>query len=1137
MADAFCENLVDYGNVKIFTNDEIGAVMIVLGACYFFMSLLIMFFINYQEKQALRGDDRAVQSVIFPIFVKMLWMNAIINIYIAMIMICFDFNPYEVSSNEGGVWAFAIMYALQHWLIEGVAILLMQKGLGRNAAFRSLRIAILWGLFSLFVHWGLLNSNRTLAFSLDFCWNMLLLFFYSFLWLAPLKRWYRRPAAIFYAQVWAIYRLTVIIFSAFYFIPATAGVAPCFYTFGSLFPFALFEPILMYYTFLQDSKWWQGLEISSQSSKKRKSNNENIKSPLYGIDLNVNSAQNLAASIDNLGISSSFNFSKKEVKLLNFAYITLDKSKMLGTGSFSRVYLGKYRQRPCAIKLVYTMDVTKEIIARIAAEAEILSSIKSRNVVEILGVSVLPPSVCILLELCAYGTLGDIVHGAGYAALGTTDPDTFMKHFVIGGPMIGKGSKQNLNISWTDRLYLAIGCAKGIAAVHALRSDICHRDVKSFNFLVDEHFNAKISDLELGTTRVGMKKEHQQKQKQLRQQQEKPYWKPQNVLANAATRLSAAGSPLSFSKKSSSSRNSDGSSRPSDMSDSEIEIPEAMSSGEIRATKTFDDQADQLGGSDFLANWSAPEVISDARHSQASDIYSFGLVLWEILIGTPPFNEIRTQTEIRRRVLNDIRPAIPECFLTPPYEVYFLPLVDLIRRCWSKEPLLRPSISFVLEKLQALYQKQCYNICFETSAVEQVMIASEQQNSNDIRAAKARSYSFRNSLKNNSPLSLQKIAFYSNITDTQCSQITNLLQDEASIIERFLETEEAWCLCLPDSTFVTVWCSPLFEEYFQTPGKEIVGKSILSHPCFDPNVSSFANGNASPRTLLKETESNNKKKKSFFQRYSFGRNDKENKRKDKIQIFFSNLQEMKIGQECHTMLELANKNNNNKAPSKPPSRSQGSHDLLPGSNNSNNGPAINPCSLFSLHCFPIVSKATPISPNINNNNNNSSFVPLSANVPLPSSPVPLTASNLNSFKSPPPILPPSARESSASFDASTSPSTASMYHGNMRASFSTNPSLANPNALIHQYQQQQQQQQYRDSERNSVGERKEGSSFVVPRDSNTIQSIKSASESFSGPPAPPSISNINNNSNTTNTNNNSQSIALVAILFNRLKDL
>ncbi len=40
-----------------------------------------------------------------------------------------------------------------------------------------------------------------------------------------------------------------------------------------------------------------------------------------------------------------------------------------------------------------------------------------------------------------------------------------------------------------------------------------------------------------------------------------------------------------------------------------------------------------LRADDFLANWSAPEVIKDGCHVQASDVYSFSLVLWEILTG------------------------------------------------------------------------------------------------------------------------------------------------------------------------------------------------------------------------------------------------------------------------------------------------------------------------------------------------------------------------------------------------------------------------------------------------------------------------------------------------------------------------
>ena len=53
---------------------------------------------------------------------------------------------------------------------------------------------------------------------------------------------------------------------------------------------------------------------------------------------------------------------------------------------------------------------------------------------------------------------------------------------------------------------------------------------------------------------------------------------------------------------------------------------------------------------DFLANWSAPEVIEGKKHSQASDVYSFALVLWEILTATVPFSHIKKQDDIRLEV-------------------------------------------------------------------------------------------------------------------------------------------------------------------------------------------------------------------------------------------------------------------------------------------------------------------------------------------------------------------------------------------------------------------------------------------------------------------------------------------------------
>ena len=43
-----------------------------------------------------------------------------------------------------------------------------------------------------------------------------------------------------------------------------------------------------------------------------------------------------------------------------------------------------------------------------------------------------------------------------------------------------------------------IAFCRGVAALHALSDSVIHRDIKSFNFLVDHQLNAKLADLELG---------------------------------------------------------------------------------------------------------------------------------------------------------------------------------------------------------------------------------------------------------------------------------------------------------------------------------------------------------------------------------------------------------------------------------------------------------------------------------------------------------------------------------------------------------------------------------------------------------------------------------------------------------------
>ena len=167
--------------------------------------------------------------------------------------------------------------------------------------------------------------------------------------------------------------------------------------------------------------------------------------------------------------------SSKSAKLINFAHIHSDW-RLIGQGSFSKVYKGSYRHVPCALKLIFTTDLTTDDIHKATVEAILLSSIRSRNIIHIYGICVHPPSVMIALELCELGSLFDVLRNT------------------------------KLCLSGTDRNFLALGCCRGLYALHSFNDNIVHRDIKSMNFLVDRNLNAKLCDLELGQTEATSKK-------------------------------------------------------------------------------------------------------------------------------------------------------------------------------------------------------------------------------------------------------------------------------------------------------------------------------------------------------------------------------------------------------------------------------------------------------------------------------------------------------------------------------------------------------------------------------------------------------------------------------------------------------
>ena len=90
----YCNNIATYNPVPLAGGRRVGTAMFVVSLCYFISSVVVVYFIKRKEKeaQADRFESKASNSVIFPVFVDILWANAIINIYVGLVLTIFSYR-------------------------------------------------------------------------------------------------------------------------------------------------------------------------------------------------------------------------------------------------------------------------------------------------------------------------------------------------------------------------------------------------------------------------------------------------------------------------------------------------------------------------------------------------------------------------------------------------------------------------------------------------------------------------------------------------------------------------------------------------------------------------------------------------------------------------------------------------------------------------------------------------------------------------------------------------------------------------------------------------------------------------------------------------------------------------------------
>lgn len=103
--------------------------------------------------------------------------------------------------------------------------------------------------------------------------------------------------------------------------------------------------------------------------------------------------------------------------------------------------------------------------------------------------------------------------------------------------------------------------------------------------------------------------------------------------------------------------------------------------------------------------WMAPEVIEHKPYNEKADVFSFGILLWELLTAKVPYSDLTPLQAAVGVVHKGLRPVVPDSL--PPR------VSELLRQTWRTQPENRPSfkelqvmLSTAMQELQQQAQQQ-----------------------------------------------------------------------------------------------------------------------------------------------------------------------------------------------------------------------------------------------------------------------------------------------------------------------------------------------------------------------------------------------------------------------------------------------
>jgi serine/threonine protein kinase len=255
----------------------------------------------------------------------------------------------------------------------------------------------------------------------------------------------------------------------------------------------------------------------------------------------------------------------------------------IGKGSYATVYEGKYSGTHVAIKETMFELTTAEVLDEFIKECAVMKKLRHPNIVLFMGSCSSETKLYMVTELMVRGSIHQIYQN---------------------NPNDCKQKGHALKV-----LKMAADGCRGMQYLHSLQPPLIHRDIKSPNVLVDEHFTAKMADFGL------------------------------SKFKDSTKTMTQCGSPL----------------------------------------------------------WVAPEVLRGERFGEPCDVYSFGIILWELFAWQEPYPELSSVVVMRGVASGKLRPnLLDNC--PPKYS-------ELMVKMWAQEPEERPLFKDCLKALEKLIKE------------------------------------------------------------------------------------------------------------------------------------------------------------------------------------------------------------------------------------------------------------------------------------------------------------------------------------------------------------------------------------------------------------------------------------------------